>query len=259
MNSDSTNTGSESGGVCGTGITNIGWTFRSVFDMLGFADKKIFPVRATRLSLNYKIIHFVRHAEGAHNVAGKKSVLNYLKEEYEDATLSDKGHQECNALSQEITAIELISNAELVVISPMRRTLQTASLCFPQLINKVPWVAIETLREQTGLHPCDRRRPTTELAELFPHVSFSEIESDIDPLYNRYLLREPVSAVTSRAIEFVEWLSMRPEKEVIVVTHSLYLEQLLHQVLLVHDESPSRFHNCEMRSYALSLPARGAV
>ena len=47
---------------------------------------------------------------------------------------------------------------ELLVVSPMTRTLQTASFSFPNLVDNCPWLAIEDIREASGFHPCDRRQ-----------------------------------------------------------------------------------------------------
>jgi hypothetical protein len=38
-----------------------------------------------------KVIHFVRHAQGEHNVAGEKDPAGYLDEAYEDAILTPHG------------------------------------------------------------------------------------------------------------------------------------------------------------------------
>ena len=76
------------------------------------------------------------------------------------------------------------SRAELIVTSVLRRCLQTSSLCFPELKNKIPWVATELCREQAGQHPCDRRRPLSEtMADIAYNPSFQEITSENDPLY----------------------------------------------------------------------------
>ena len=123
----------------------------------------------------------------------------------------------------------------------------------------MPWLAHEALREQSGSHPCDRRRPKSELAKLFPNVDFDQIESELDPLYPKYgnSVREPDEAVAVRGSQFLQWLASRSEREIIIVTHSAYLRQLLGKgkVIDVEDSSPETFANCEMRTYSISLSA----
>lgn len=139
----------------------------------------------------------------------------------------------------------------------MRRTLQTASLSFPHLINKIPWIGFENIREQTGAHPCDRRRPISEHMINFPHVDFSLIADDEDQLYSRYPKeREPLTGVLDRARDFLSFLIQRPEKEIIVVSHSAYLRHLLQHLMEIKGESESEyqnFKNCEMRTFVIDL------
>jgi broad specificity phosphatase PhoE len=74
-----------------------------------------------------------------------------------DAELTEHGINQCKNLSIFTEKLDIGLDSELLVVSPMRRTLQTATHSFPSLIGKVKWLALEHLREQTGSHPCDRR------------------------------------------------------------------------------------------------------
>lgn len=105
-----------------------------------------------------------------------------------------------------------------------------------------------------GLHPCDRRVSITEHSKEYPYVSFKEIQSDVDPLYHVYSTREPDEIVSARITEFLQWLANRPEREIIIVTHSAYLRRMLADVMHVEDPSPTHFQNCEMRTYTLTFP-----
>lgn len=199
-----------------------------------------------------KIIHFVRHAEGHHNVAGKIDPLfGYRREDLEDSTLTDLGVEQCKNFRE--ANKKSFANAQLLVVSPLRRTMQTATHCFPQLKGSIPWVAVECLREMTGLHPCDRRLSITEHKKNFDHIDFSEIEEDTDPLYYKYTLREPKADVTLRTQQFMEWLKERPETEIIVVSHHGYMMNLFHNSVKTaepeKDDTP--FSNCEIRSFTV--------
>lgn len=199
-----------------------------------------------------KIVHFVRHAEGHHNVAGKIDPLfGYRREDLEDATLTELGIEQCKNFRESNT--KSFAQAQLLVVSPLRRTMQTATHCFPHLKEEIPWVAVECLREMTGLHPCDRRLSITEHKKHFNHIDFSEIQEDADPLYYKYTLREPKADVTRRTQQFMEWLKERPETEIIVVTHHGYMMNLFHNSIKTtepeKDDTP--FENCEIRSFTI--------
>ena len=117
-------------------------------------------------------------------------------------------------------------------------------------LEDVRFIALECLREQTGAHPCDRRRDISEQTVNFPHVDFSFIQSNIDPLYSIYgTEREPSEDVMKRVEEFWRFISLRKEKNIAVVTHSAFLN---------HFSWPAgengHFKNCEMRSYSFQFP-----
>jgi broad specificity phosphatase PhoE len=203
-----------------------------------------------------KIVHFVRHAEGEHNVVGEVDNEEYKREDLEDAVLSNHGLNQCEELYQRCLQGGSVDDAELLIVSPMRRTLQTAQHSFPHLIGKIPWIAHEMAREQTGIHPCDRRRPISELREEFKMVNFDLVEDELDPLYFLHTeSREPDHNVSARGLKLFEWLGSRPERVIIVVTHSAYLRVVLSNTTnLGQDESHEpHFRNCEMRSFAMNL------
>jgi broad specificity phosphatase PhoE len=215
-----------------------------------YPGMRVSPKKSER---NIKTIHFVRHAEGHHNVAGRTDPAGYLREDLEDAELTDFGKKQCQKLNALHGA--KVSGAQLVVFSPMNRTIQTASLSFPELINKVPWVAVEQLREQSGLHPCDRRKPISEHKKTYPHVDFGQIKDNEDKLYRLFPQRERESDVTIRARKFMQWLKQRPESEIIVVSHHKYLQMLFRELIATTDEATSNvdFTNCEMRTFVIDL------
>lgn len=116
----------------------------------------------------------------------------YLREDLEDAMLTSLGEQQCNDLAKSLDP-KFFQNIKLILVSPMRRTIQTAIYSFPNQAKdkKVIFLANELIREQTGLHPCDRRRTITNQLLDFPRIDFSKIESDNDPIYKLYIFREP--------------------------------------------------------------------
>ena len=70
-------------------------------------------------------------------------------------------------------------------MSPLTRTLQTATLGFPQDGerpggNGVKMLAHESVRERFGRNPCDSRNTKQVLAQEFPHVDFSLIQDGPD-------------------------------------------------------------------------------
>ncbi|OLP80076.1 Phosphomutase-like protein 3 [Symbiodinium microadriaticum] len=104
---------------------------------------------------------------------------------------------------------------ELLVVSPMRRAMQTGLTAFERHVaeGRLPVLAHELCHERAGLHTCDRRLPKTKLAELFPAVDFKLLESEEDPYWGDGWKREDLPAMATRAGRFIEWLLARPEQQ----------------------------------------------
>ncbi|KAL9238512.1 hypothetical protein vseg_012921 [Gypsophila vaccaria] len=228
-----------------------------------------------------KTIHLVRHAQGLHNVEGDKNYDAYHKPEYFDAPLTPLGWKQVDVLRKSVHASGLHKSIELVITSPLLRTMQTAVGVFggegytdktdvlPLMVANVgnsdrsgisslncpPIMAVELCREHLGVHPCDQRRNIHEYRHMFPGIDFTQIESDEDVLWKADV-RETKAEVRERGMKFMNWLSTRNEKEIAVVTHSAFLFHTLSQFgndchPLIKDDMCKRFANCELRSMVI--------
>lgn len=228
-----------------------------------------------------KTLHLVRHAQGIHNVDGDKNYKAYLSPEYFDAHLTPLGWQQVDNLRKHVHASGLLKKIDLVITSPLLRTMQTAVGVFggegytdrmdllPLMVanagnsgrsaisslNCPPIIAVELCREHLGVHPCDKRRNISDYQFLFPAVDFSLIESDEDVLWQANV-RETKEEVAARGMKFMNWLWTRKEKEIAIVTHSGFLFHTL--TAFGNDCHPSvkieickHFANCELRSMVI--------
>ncbi|GKV33522.1 hypothetical protein SLEP1_g42026 [Rubroshorea leprosula] len=73
-----------------------------------------------------KTLHLVRHAQGIHNVAGEKNHDAYFSEELFDAYLTPLGWQQVDNLHKHVRESGLSEGIDLVIVSPLLRTMQTA-------------------------------------------------------------------------------------------------------------------------------------
>ncbi|XP_057469061.1 phosphoglycerate mutase-like protein 1 [Actinidia eriantha] len=228
-----------------------------------------------------KTIHLVRHAQGIHNVEGEKDNSAYLSEELFDAHLTPLGWKQVDNLRKHVHTSGVSKKIELVVVSPLLRTMQTAVGVFggqgymdgidaPPLMvanagNSIhpaisslkcpPFIAVELCREHLGVHPCDRRRNIGEYKPLFPSIDFSLIESDADILWKPDV-REKDEELAARGMKFLNWLWTQKEKEIAVVTHSGFLIHTLSAFgndchPSVKSEICKPFNNCELRSVVI--------
>jgi broad specificity phosphatase PhoE len=188
----------------------------------------------------YVTLHFLRHAEGTHNVSRE-----YNDPKHKDARLTDFGIQQCEKLAKaQPLLLESKSSKKKMTVatSPMTRCVQTARLCFDKESHMITekYVALEELRETVN-YQCDIRRTTSELKEEFgASVDFSRLENDEeDPLWQYWIERcgseeehtmhrESASLYkcADRARKFFEWVVEKKadtEEEIIVSSHSAFL------------------------------------
>lgn len=213
-----------------------------------------------------KKVHFIRHAEGFHNVATKETGSNdcllrgdALAKDHPmyDARLTQKGIDQAvnlrHHLAHRPSGARSFTAFDLVVVSPLTRTCETALHVFgkprkpgtPAFLAgidapegtlerqagiKVPaprFLVKEECRERWGHYVCDGRRSIQEIAPDFPGFDFSEVRHNEDVFYSDE--RETDEQCCERAVKFLEWLNARPEKCIAVVTHSSFLRHLFGQ------------------------------
>lgn len=246
-------------------------------DMAGAAvDLSVHSMR------NCKIVHLVRHAQGYHNVAGEKDYSAYVSYDYVDASVTPLGWKQVDELRKHLAHIDLTRRVELVVTSPLMRTMQTAVGAFggPQYVEGnpspplmvanaggsdrtaisssgcPPIMAVELCREHMGVHPCDKRQSISIYRNIFPGIDFSEVELDEDTLWKPDI-RETNEELIARGKTFLEWLSKRKEREIAVVSHSGFLTHTLSVFgqdcsAPIQKELRAGFNNCEMRTIILA-------
>ena len=168
-----------------------------------------------------------------------------------DAPLTNKGREQ--AILLQSTVRDLKDKPELVVFSPNCRALQTGMLAFQELDESVPFIAHECVREETGVHLCDKRRPTSQQAKEFPRIDFSELETEEDVMFDANV-RETKLEVANRIYKFLEWLEARNEKHVAISSHSAFLLTLFNANFVTDDERLKNwFQTGEMRTVVLEF------
>mmetsp|Transcript_23369 Transcript_23369/g.32742 ORF Transcript_23369/g.32742 Transcript_23369/m.32742 type:complete len:382 (+) Transcript_23369:296-1441(+) len=189
-----------------------------------------------------RLVHFIRHAEGYHNVNKEYRDIRNL-----DARLTPKGEKQCAYQASSVASMMSSCQPDLLVTSTLTRCIQTALLSFPHLIDNhnssnnnnnhnqemIPFLAHEDIRETVN-YACDRRRQITEIATEFPMVDFSAIPHEHDEIWSSYeerlgpshnTARESVELhkVADRGRSFFQWIQSRKEQEIVICTHSAFM------------------------------------
>ena len=168
-------------------------------------------------------IHFIRHAQGYHNLSAANHVMH-------DPLLTPFGTQQCATLAK---AFPHTSSIDLLVASPLKRTIYTALLSFPSRTD-LTLIALPEVQE-TSDFPCDTGSPVTELKKEFKGMEdkgwkfdWRECEKAGDYCDKKAGTRwaPQKEKVEERCRVAREWLSRRKEKDVVVVTHGGVLHYL---------------------------------
>jgi len=117
-------------------------------------------------------------------------------------------------------AIEEGFSPQLVIVSPLQRTLQTAEYCLDALpISQAPWVAIEHARETIGNHTCDMRRTITpDIEARHPRVQFHTLLEREDTQWTE--MRETEEAQLLRGARLLDFIYSLPEERIMLVCHA---------------------------------------
>ncbi|KAF2274086.1 phosphoglycerate mutase family protein-like protein [Westerdykella ornata] len=198
-------------------------------------------------------LYIVRHGQGFHNLTGNPNIL--------DPLLTPEGKDQCRALCESFQDHDKI---DLVVTSPLRRTIQTASLSFgPVLARSVPFVAVPEAQE-VGSHNSDKGLPPAQLKEelktLFEgdDLGFDINKLDLSNVKDGWNSKTGYwawnkEAIGRRAADLRKWLYTRPEKRVILVTHGAFVHFLTEDLGGMIDYlSETAWKNCELRQFVFT-------
>ncbi|GMF19007.1 unnamed protein product [Phytophthora lilii] len=181
-----------------------------------------------------RLVVFLRHGEGTHNVAIEKYGSDawnsyYCKlPEYLDAPLTSKGVEQAMEASQRLNSeIETGLRIEHVLISPLERALRTFIIAFHDQAARTSSIPLELPREMLGVDTCDQRRNISEKRLQYPHLDFSSFTSDADPWWTPNH-RESDAEIEARASKFLDLMFHNVSASTIgVVSHSVFGAALL--------------------------------
>mmetsp|Transcript_2229 Transcript_2229/g.2345 ORF Transcript_2229/g.2345 Transcript_2229/m.2345 type:complete len:248 (+) Transcript_2229:30-773(+) len=175
---------------------------------------------------------------------------NFVDKRLFDTKLTVTGVRQAQKVNQEIISKSL-GEIDLLISSPLSRTLQTAELVFKDIPVNTNLV-LPLARERLYLSS-DQGIKKSELLLNFPDWNYSNIINDTpwwytpkDSLYKEWrppgdyaCPGEPEDVFRARMIALREWIAERPEKVIVLVTHWGVARALTGQSL----------NNCEVQRF----------
>ncbi|KAI3395401.1 hypothetical protein diail_1392 [Diaporthe ilicicola] len=180
---------------------------------------------------------------------------NMLPRDYSifDPELSERGRNQCQELSQNFREkLPKDLDVGLILCSPMRRTCETTMLALGD------WAAEKGIPihahagwQENSAKPCDTGSPIASVAAEFPKIDFSHVDpvwpDKTSPAGEKYAyVKEHLLA---RAQSSLEDLYNRPEKAIVVVSHSGFMRQAV---------TGDWFFNADYRIYDFAERTDGA-
>ncbi|OMO58310.1 Histidine phosphatase superfamily, clade-1 [Corchorus olitorius] len=155
-----------------------------------------------------KLVHLVRHAQGLHNLEAEKGRDAQKRIEFIDPELSSNGWQQVVDQRKNVSASGMLGRIEVVITSPMLRTLQTAVGIFggEDLSSSKETAHVEKINNHfsNSISIFNQRPP------IIAHELCRErmIESEDDVSWETDA-GETNDAVAVRGIEFIKWFVYR--------------------------------------------------
>ncbi|KAF2020865.1 phosphoglycerate mutase family protein-like protein [Aaosphaeria arxii CBS 175.79] len=198
-------------------------------------------------------IHLIRHAQGHHNLCIANHSLR-------DPSLTTLGEQQCSELWT--THASTLKNVDLIIASPLRRTLYTALLTFKSHLAANPSlriVALPDIQETTAL-PCDTGSSPEALREEFkdyPAVDLSLVQEGWNEKHEgAYRPRtDLIARRTARARRFFRECE---GLEVAVVAHGGLMHFLTEDWAGSMAGTGTGWKNCELRTYTFDESGEAA-
>lgn len=190
-----------------------------------------------------KNIYCIRHGLAEHNVLYEKyGDEAHFYEDYVDTSLVSEGIQQATNLGEKIISMPEINNIELIIVSPLKRTLQTCENIFTN--TNIPKISLEEVREYPcGLHTCNKRESISLKKQQFININFDYIKNDKDLLWNSDRL-ETLIELDSRVNMFKEFLKSREESNIVVISHCDFLSKLMYGKI-------QQLKHCEIYKYQI--------
>ena len=128
---------------------------------------------------------------------------------------------QCQKLASHLQTFPLANEVDLIVVSPMRRTLQTAEQSLGWLIRRGVPVHLRAEWQENSDKPCDTGTAIPIMQQAWPQFDWSAV----DPLYpsKTGLYEFSQEGLRARGIAARKWLKERSEKVIAVFSHSGFL------------------------------------
>jgi len=180
--------------------------------------------------MNKKEIYFIRHGEALHN----RMYLYFGVEAYNkfiDTSLLSSGYNQAYKLRNNWKNINKI---ELVLVSPLLRTLQTCQTIFSNKIDNNKIELLDHIIEypQGNHDKCNMRKNKDLLNILYPNYNIKNIKDELK--WNNKT--ETLEELNKRIQKFINFIGNKKEKHIAVISHNSFISQIKDKFIREYNE-----------------------
>ena len=196
-----------------------------------------------------KVLQLIRHGYSLHNeLFTKIGVQAFRIPATIDAPLTNHGHVESIELGYHW---DKKHDIELVLVSPLTRTLETAMNIFGD--TTIPIVSHEFLREYpVGRDTCNQRQSRDVLMQKYPQIDFSGLDHNDDIFWKKDEKdMETVDELDMRIHVMKEYLLQIPETNIAIVGHSSFIGHFKDNYIPLIENGDQELKHCHPYQYIL--------
>jgi len=175
-----------------------------------------------------KTIWCLRHGLSLHNVM-YKTMGNLAYIHLEDTNLLEEGFIQAKKTNQEWNKI---NNIDIVFVSPLTRTIQTALNIFRNIDVKI--YALDVIKEYPGSYEKINKRKSKQILidNYGDKIDFSLLMNDEDTYWKEGIeFKETIPQLKKRVEMTKEFFKQRNEKNIAMVSHSSFIHYFLYDNL----------------------------
>ena len=188
-----------------------------------------------------KQVRIYRHGQAEHNLEdpkgkilpnGKHASKSFIK----DSLLTDNGKKDAESID-----LNWLKNSKskIVFVSPLKRTLQTATIAVEANKINSKILSYENLREVNNHHKCNHRDSIKNTEQMFTNVDFSLIKNHKGPksgLEIRKDFREVIMLLRKRSKKILDFLKERKETHIAIFSHGRLMSSLLTELMNINKD-----------------------
>ena len=198
--------------------------------------------------LKQKNIIFVRHAQSGYNEWKKSSILNMVTSykntiDNYDPSITNTGKEQCKALVTELNSQKL-NSADLILISPLRRAIQTyMEIKESNILSGCSNIILTPLIRERLDTAADIGTPLSLLKQEYSSFDFqfltaenwwsTNLEYKVENRLEVKIHEETRAKVRERIALLLIWLAFRKEKSIVLVAHSNFYDNLTEKLRLI--------------------------